>query len=178
MSLKKLITAVILVSLIGTVVWIRSLGAPDSPPVITLSATDVINASPDEVWALISDFEGYSQWNPYLTKIEGAFKVGETVSVTLVDANFEGPFVVKPRMFSIESGKSFSWKGQVGIQGVMDTHHVFAISETEDGNTQIHQYEEFRGLIAKTMADKKDRHANTQHAFAAMHSAIKAELEN
>lgn len=178
MSKKKLIAAIVLAALAIGILWIRSLGAPDSAPVYTISTSVEITASPDAVWSLLADFSQYAQWNPYLSNIEGEFKVGETLTVTLIDANFEGPLVVKPRMASIEPGKSFAWRGTLLMQGLMDTHHVFEITGTADGNTRIHQYEEFRGMIAHEMADLTGRHAKTQQAFETMHAAIAAELSN
>ena len=40
-----------------------------------------INASPSQVWSLLSDLEGYSDWNRYSPNVKGTFSVGEVVWV-------------------------------------------------------------------------------------------------
>jgi uncharacterized membrane protein len=41
-----------------------------------LSATIEIEASAESVWAVLIDFSGYPEWNPFIRSIEGTAEVG------------------------------------------------------------------------------------------------------
>ena len=43
-----------------------------------------IEAEPDRVWAVLTDFEHYGGWNPWLTEAKGAAEVGAAVDATVV----------------------------------------------------------------------------------------------
>jgi uncharacterized protein YndB with AHSA1/START domain len=34
----------------------------------------LINASPDKVWAILTDFDNYPSWNPFITSLKGEVK--------------------------------------------------------------------------------------------------------
>jgi uncharacterized protein YndB with AHSA1/START domain len=36
-----------------------------------LEKTIEIDATPDEVWAVLTDFDDYDKWNPFVTSISG-----------------------------------------------------------------------------------------------------------
>jgi uncharacterized protein YndB with AHSA1/START domain len=40
-----------------------------------------INASPEKVWQILSDFEKFSVWNPFVIKVSGKPKVGEVLQI-------------------------------------------------------------------------------------------------
>ncbi len=43
------------------------------------SATTVINASPQQIWAILVDTNGYMEWAPGMERIEGKLALGEKV---------------------------------------------------------------------------------------------------
>jgi uncharacterized protein YndB with AHSA1/START domain len=46
--------------------------------------TTIINAKPEHVFAAITGFKAYSQWNPWLVKAEGECQTGEDIVVDVV----------------------------------------------------------------------------------------------
>ena len=38
----------------------------------------VIDASPERVWDVLTDFASYPQWNPFIRRISGELEVGGT----------------------------------------------------------------------------------------------------
>ncbi len=44
------------------------------------SAEININASPEDVWQILTDGDAYPQWDPGMDRIEGAFALGEKIS--------------------------------------------------------------------------------------------------
>jgi uncharacterized protein YndB with AHSA1/START domain len=44
----------------------------------TISTTITIQASANKVWTVLTNFETYPIWNPFIKSIEGEIKVGHT----------------------------------------------------------------------------------------------------
>ena len=42
-----------------------------------------INAAPEHVWEVLTNFERYPEWNPYIVKASGTLVAGQDVHVTL-----------------------------------------------------------------------------------------------
>lgn len=40
-----------------------------------------VNSDPDSVWAILTDFAAYDQWNPFINKIIGLPKQGEKIDI-------------------------------------------------------------------------------------------------
>ena len=49
-----------------------------------------INASAERVWRILTDFEAYPQWNPFIKEISGELTVGGTLSVYLQPSGQRG----------------------------------------------------------------------------------------
>ena len=43
-----------------------------------------INAPVEKVWTILSDFEKYPDWNPFVKSIEGEIKEGATNSIEVI----------------------------------------------------------------------------------------------
>ncbi len=41
----------------------------------------VINAKPEEIWNVLTDFEKYPEWNPFIKSISGAHEEGEQLAI-------------------------------------------------------------------------------------------------
>ena len=52
-----------------------------------------ISASPETVWALLTDLESYPEWNPYSRRVEGTLEVGEVVRVEVRHRGVRDAFV-------------------------------------------------------------------------------------
>ncbi|NND65960.1 MAG: SRPBCC domain-containing protein [Halioglobus sp.] len=168
----KILVAVIVLLVGGTAL----LGTTLVPPFYTVNSTIDLPASQQESWNVLTDFERYPAWNPYLTKIEGVLAPGEHLSVTLTTANFDEPLTVHPTVGGVAAPVQFYWQGRVGFPGIYDTRHVFALEKKGDAVTTLHHYEEFRGLLAVLMPNREERLPRTLAAFNAMNAALQQEL--
>ena len=63
-----------------------------------------INASPSVVWNIITDFENYGKWNPFIRKISGATTEGSTIQVYIKPPNSNG-MKFKPKILKYKPKK-------------------------------------------------------------------------
>ncbi len=165
-------TAIVLVF-----IGLHFFGSLHVSPLYTIRTQIILPANPAKSWSVLTNFAGYPDWNPYLPRVEGAFEVGESISFTLMDENFAEPLDLAARLGEISADRSFYWIGRVGIQGLFDTRHVFELYPRGDGNTDLHHYEEFRGLIPALLPRREKRAENTRAAFERMNVALYQRLK-
>src|SRR6185295_8062576 len=65
-----------------------------------------IHASPDQIWALLTDAAGFASWNSTVTSIEGQIAEGQRLKLKVPTA--EGR-VFKPKVSNVEPGRSMIW---------------------------------------------------------------------
>lgn len=129
-----------------------------------------INASPAQVWALLTDFDRYSEWNPFIKKIEGEIAVGNRFQAEIGNMKF------KPVVLAFEKEKVFEWLGHLLIPGVIfDGQHKFELITNPDGTTTLHHSEKFTGILVPLM--KKMLNNDTRAGFEAMNVALKKRAE-
>ena len=73
-----------------------------------------INASPEIVWDIITDFENYRKWNPFIREISGVIKEGSTIQVYIKPPNSSG-MKFKPKILKIDPEKEIRWLGKLWI---------------------------------------------------------------
>ena len=49
-----------------------------------------INASPNTVWKILTDFDDFSRWNPFIKEISGNINVGSQIYVHIIPPNSNG----------------------------------------------------------------------------------------
>jgi len=141
----------------------------------TLHTEIQIKASPQRIWEILTDFEVYPQWNPFIKKISGELKVRKRLRVTIQPPGMKSSKFI-PRVTSHQKYQRFSWLGHLLIIGLFDGHHIFEIEENGDGSVRFIQKEEFSGLLVplfRKMLDTKVR-----AGFEEMNKALKNKAES
>lgn len=134
----------------------------------------IINSSAETLWNILTDFESYQDWNPFIVEISGKLGKGNRLKNTL--KNGDKTFVFKPVIIQLDPGKSFSWLGSLFFKGLFDGKHYFQIEELSQGQVKFIHGEDFSGIfssvILKNIAD------DTRVNFIAMNQAIKRKAED
>ena len=175
-KLKRLLPIILVAALLFEI--LHFLGSARVAPLYTIHTSIALPANPPDSWNVLTDFAEYPNWNPYLTRVEGRFLVGEKVFFTLVDENFADPLNLSATLGEVSPNKRFFWTGRVGIQGLFDTKHAFELVSSKEGTSVLHHYEEFRGLIPAILPDRERRSANTRAAFERMNHALYLQLKD
>ena len=56
-----------------------------------------IDASPEQVWNILTDFTRLPEWNPFMQRASGVLKTGEKIEVRLQPPDASG-MTIKPTM--------------------------------------------------------------------------------
>lgn len=134
----------------------------------------IINASREKIWEVLTDFEQYPQWNPFIIRIEGKPIKGTRLKNTLQNGNKQ--FQFKPVVTTAEPGKSFAWLGSVLVKGIFDGHHSFVLEDVGKGQVKLIHSEKFRGILSGFLLKKIG--AGTKQNFVKFNEALKGRVES
>jgi hypothetical protein len=116
-------------------------------------ATSTIQASPDAIWAILTDAPGYQAWDSGVERVEGRIAPGEKIKV-VSKANPGRAFPVKVTEFT--PGQRMTWSGGMPL-GLFKGVRTFTLSPQSNGTTTFTMREEYTGpllpLIWRSMAD-------------------------
>lgn len=134
----------------------------------------LINATPQQVWKTLLDFENYPNWNPFI-HIKGQAKVGQQLTNTLFLDN-QKPQVFKPIVLAIEKQQQLRWQGQLFIKGLFDGEHYFKLEAVSQNQTKLIHGENFSGILTSLIL--KMVKTATINGFEKMNTALKRQVEN
>jgi hypothetical protein len=116
-------------------------------------ASSTIKASPEAIWAILTDAPGYVDWDSGIVRVEGSITPGEKIKV-ISKVNPGRAFPVKVTEF--EPGRRMTWSGGMPL-GLFKGVRTFALSPQGDGATTLDVREEYTGpllpMIWRTIPD-------------------------
>ena len=134
----------------------------------------LIKAPGEKVWSVLTDFDNYPNWNPFIREIRGEVGVGKTITVRLEPPEAKG-MTLKPRVLVFETNKEFRWLGHLLFPGLFDGEHIFEITDNGNGTTTFKQSEKFNGILIPLF--KKMLDYNTTKGFNLMNTRLKETVE-
>lgn len=133
-----------------------------------------IISSPEKVWQILTDFENYPDWNPFIKKIEGDLKEGNQISVFIEPPGSKG-MMFKPQLKKLEPNKELRWLGRLIIPKLFDGEHIFKIQQLDETTVKFIHKENFGGLLAPLIWKKLN--TETRKGFEMMNIALKERVE-
>lgn len=123
-----------------------------------------VPATPREVWAVLTDFASYPEWNPFITVADGNWEEGSRVNVTAGGMKFS------PEVLRFTPNEELRWKGKLLMPGIFDGEHYFLLSDGPDGTTHLRHGEIFTGVL--TLVTKSLLYEKTKAGFVTMNEAL------
>ncbi len=121
----------------------------------SFEAQSSIHATPDAIWAILTDGAHYPDWDSGVIRVEGKVAAGETIKV-VSSVNPDRTFPVK--VTSFEPNRSMTWSGGMPL-GLFTGERTFTLTPAADGVTRFDVREEYRGpllgLMWRSMPDLK-----------------------
>jgi Uncharacterized conserved protein len=133
-----------------------------------------INAAPEKVWRILTDFADYPKWNPFIRRIEGVPAVGERLKIFIQPTGAKG-FAFKPKVLAAKKEKELRWLGKFFVSGLFDGEHFFKIEKSGENKVKFVQGENFSGLFVSFLAKSLD--TDTLRGFREMNEALKKRAE-
>jgi hypothetical protein len=125
------------------------------------------------VWAVITDFATYPEWNPFIRRIGGELREGARLEVRIEPPQARAT-TFKPTVRSVEPNQELRWLGRLFVPGMFDGEHSLSIEPLESGRSRFVQSERFSGiLIGLTKGTLK----KTATGFEQMNAALKERVE-
>ena len=138
-----------------------------------ISTEITINAPREKVWAILTDFNNYYSWNPFIVQSSGQAVVGTRLVNTMM--NGKGTMVFKPVVLTVKQNEYFDWLGSLFIKGLFDGHHYFKLEDLGNGQTRLTQGENFSGILAGLLLISIGK--QTRKGFEKMNEALKERAE-
>lgn len=133
-----------------------------------------IEASPQAVWRVLTDFPRYSEWNPFIVAVGGEPRQGTTLSVTLSMPESAKEYRLRPRVVRCEAEAELRWLGHLWFKGLFDGEHFFRLHEPAPGRTRFVHGEDFSGVLLR-FATRTVTEAT--RGFVYMNQALKRRVE-
>lgn len=132
----------------------------------------IINASSEAVWNVLTNYEAYPSWNPFIVSIEGDKHVGGRLRNTMhVNSRDQ---VFKPHIEKFDNNHHFEWLGKLPL-GMFTGRHYFILEAISPTQTKLIHGEHFGGWLRGIIMNKIGE--ETQQNFIKMNRALKAEVE-
>jgi hypothetical protein len=113
---------------------------------LSLSSDIVIEAPTDAVWALLTDFSRYAEWNPFLPYASGEAKTGTSLDVVIAPPGMRRNHY-RLTVTAVETERRLCWLGHLLFPGLMDGDHAFEIERLGRERTRVIQREDFTGYL-------------------------------
>lgn len=139
----------------------------------TIERSIEIDATPEQVWDVLTDLPSHAEWNPFLTAISGDVRKGSRLDVRIQPPGKRG-MRFRPVVTAAIPGREFAWLGNLVVRGLFDGAHQFVIEDLGNSRSRLTQKETFTGVLVPVIGRTLGA---TADGFEQMNQALKARCE-
>ncbi|MBA3749953.1 MAG: SRPBCC domain-containing protein [Nitrosopumilus sp.] len=133
-----------------------------------------INASAEKAWKVLTDFNSFQQWNPFIRQINGAPKVGTKLKIYLHTSRGKSR-TYRPIVTKVEPHRELRWYGKSFIPRMFNGERIFTIEPLETNQVRFIHMEIFTGFGVSLVGDRLDK--DMYQSFEKMNDAFKEKVE-
>jgi hypothetical protein len=105
-----------------------------------------IQATPEKVWAIFTDFGSYPSWNPFIRKFEGTLAPGERIAITL---RLGRRMVnLRPTLTVMIAPRRLHWLARQFLPHLFDVERRFVLEPLGQSHCRFVQSETGSGVLA------------------------------
>lgn len=109
------------------------------------SALDV-DQSIDTAWAVLTDFPGYSVWNPVISRISGKADFGAHILLRLVAPGL-APRNLDAMLLRMHPQREMLWIARTLFPGILDIEYHALLEKIDSGGTRLRQEVTLGGIL-------------------------------
>jgi hypothetical protein len=114
----------------------------------------VVDAPRAAIWSLLTEFDRYDEWNPYITRARGDASVGSTIELGFREA---GDDTEVGTVLIVNPFRKIEWRTRVVAPGVLDREQIFRVLPLEAGQWEVVQEVRIEGVLAPFVDFDDDR---------------------
>jgi hypothetical protein len=142
---------------------------------VELTTRVEIDAPPDRVWTVVTDFDRYHEWNPFM-RVAGRASENARLTVELFPPGAR-PVRFRPRVTRVVTHRELRWLGHLWTGGLFDGEHRFDLEPLDGGaRTLLTHAESISGVLAPAFWLVVGN--ATERGFEAMNTALKHRVES
>ena len=132
-----------------------------------------IDAPAEKVWSVLTDFDSFGEWNPFVTSVIGKPKEGEKIKieVQIPDARAQK---FKPTILKAEPNRELRWVGKMPL-GIFRGEHFYMLEDLGNGKVKFIHGEDFSGWMVRLIWAIQGE--KIQKGYRLMNEAIKKRVE-
>ena len=133
-----------------------------------------ISASPEKVWALITDFKNWKNWNPIVNAVSGDAALGAKLRVTMRGKDGKDGGAYEPILLEYSAPSLLRWRGKMMAGFLFTNDKIFELKSTNVGTLLVHR-ETFNGLLVPLFWSKMEKWVPSM--LDSMNKALKKKAE-
>ena len=133
-----------------------------------------IKASPENAWEVLTDFNSFSHWNPFIRQISGAPKVGTKLKIHLHTSSGKSR-TYRPTVSKVEPHRELRWSGKSFIPGMFNGERIFTLEPINTNHVRLVHREIFTGFGVALVGNRLDK--DMYQSFVKMNDAFKEKVE-
>jgi hypothetical protein len=134
-----------------------------------------IKSKPEKVWKVLTNFQLYKYWNPFIIRISGSPVKGEKIEIELRTAA-KKTRIYSPVIIEVKPPTELRWYGKAILPLILDGEHIFTIQENNQHDTIFTQKEIFKGLGSYFGSTRMFN--DIRDSFQMMNSSLKLRVES
>jgi hypothetical protein len=135
-----------------------------------MTAEVEIQASPELVWTILTDFSKYPIWNPYIYPAKGEVRPGARLELTLHDGTHSN--TIQVTVLTATPNKELSWGGR--LSGAFDRVQTFSLEPLGPDRVRLVSRAFFKGFLLPLVGGVPEK---AREGLAMMNSALRTRAE-
>ena len=140
-------------------------------PATTVHEETVVNAPRRVLWQLLTDFESYEAWNPYITHASGEARHGAQLDLRFHPLH-EEPYQAKCDVITVKELRKIYWRCRDhGLPGLLDREHTFRLLPIDGDRVRLVYDGRWEGVLVP-LVDLDDRKGGYRRMVRALKERV------
>lgn len=133
-----------------------------------------IATAPARVWTVLTNFDGWKDWNPIINHASGDPKLGSKLSIVMRNKDGKDGPKYEPVITGFEIPRALRWRAKMLFESIFTNDKFFELQSSGTGTKLIHS-ELFSGVMVPLVWSKIEE--SVPPMLNSMNEALKKKIE-